>query len=264
MHGEGLAVAVAVAEVADAAWAALERRHDETEGVVAKEKELVEVEEALEQQKDENRRLRARLEQYQKTIESMQEQSEQENTSEVGSPSESGWNADPPELYARLIKKVESPEFLSRLTDADETPKSPEHMRVNIADDPSSWLMVTDKDLTEKELKIEHDELGQDGYVIITQEDIVDGIASFMARFISSIPQSKAMTPQELQKAIIQAFTDLERKGRLRKLWSCGKFMYSAASWGATAVGLYKNPVIVRAASMALWTSCCIVLRLLV
>ncbi|KAL2643705.1 hypothetical protein R1flu_011292 [Riccia fluitans] len=223
MHGEGLAVAVAVAEVADAAWAALERRHEQAEGAIAKEKELVQVEEALEQQREENRQLRARLEQYQKALESIQAQSGQGNSSE---------------LYARLIKKVESPEFLSKLTDGNESPKSPEHMRVNIADDPSSWLMVTDKDLTEKELKVERDELGQDGYVIITQDDIVDGIASFMARFISSIPQSKAMTPQELQKAIIQAFTDLERKGKLRKLWSCGKFMYSAASWGATAVGM--------------------------
>ncbi|KAG6554746.1 hypothetical protein Mapa_003765 [Marchantia paleacea] len=249
MHGEGLSVAVAVVEVADVAWAALERRHDKSRDAVARDKEFSEAEGALEQEREENRRLRARLEEYQKALEDMQARGEQDDTSE---------------LYERLIKKVDSPEFLSKLADCSEGSKSPERMDVNTADDPSSWLVVTDKDLTEKELKVERDELGQDGYVVITQEDIVDGIASFMARYISSIPQTKAMTPQELQKAISQAFTDLERRGKLRKLWNCGKFMYSAASWGATAVGLYKNPVIVRAATMAVWTSCCVVVRLLV
>lgn len=63
-----------------------------------------------------------------------------------------------------------------------------------ISDDPSSWLMVTDNDLTDEELKEEGDQCGQDAFVVVTQEDIVDGIASFMARYISSNPQTKAST----------------------------------------------------------------------
>lgn len=42
--------------------------------------------------------------------------------------------------------------------------------------------------------------------------------------------------------AINKAFTELESKGKLRKLWDYGKFMYTAASWGATAVGYVFNP----------------------
>lgn len=70
------------------------------------------------------------------------------------------------------------------------------------ADDPSSWLWVTDQDLIERDTKIEQDGLGSDGYLVITHDDIVDGIASFMARYISSMPQTKVDTRnlfQELQ-----------------------------------------------------------------
>ncbi|BBN01920.1 hypothetical protein MPTK1_2g11270 [Marchantia polymorpha subsp. ruderalis] len=251
MHGEGLTVAVAVVEgVAGVAKTALEKRHhDHSPDVVAREKEILQVEDALEQQRLENQRLRAQLEEYQKALDGMHSRSSQET---------------PSELYARLKKKVDSPEFLSKLTNCSEDSKSPDGMVVSVADDPSSWLMVTDNDLTDEELKEEGDQCGQDAFVVVTQEDIVDGIASFMARYISSNPQTKAMSPQELQKAISQAFTDLERKGKLRKLWNCGKFVYSAASWGATAAELYKSPVIVRAAMMAVWASCRVIKRLLV
>lgn len=50
------------------------------------------------------------------------------------------------------------------------------------------WLFVTD-DVVPRE---ERDELGtNEGYVVITQQDIVDGVACFVARSISSLPQSK-------------------------------------------------------------------------
>jgi hypothetical protein len=50
------------------------------------------------------------------------------------------------------------------------------------------WLFVTD-DVVARE---ERDELGtNEGYVVITQQDVVDGVACFVARSISSLPQSK-------------------------------------------------------------------------
>ncbi|BBN01922.1 hypothetical protein MPTK1_2g11270 [Marchantia polymorpha subsp. ruderalis] len=179
MHGEGLTVAVAVVEgVAGVAKTALEKRHhDHSPDVVAREKEILQVEDALEQQRLENQRLRAQLEEYQKALDGMHSRSSQET---------------PSELYARLKKKVDSPEFLSKLTNCSEDSKSPDGMVVSVADDPSSWLMVTDNDLTDEELKEEGDQCGQDAFVVVTQEDIVDGIASFMARYISSNPQTKA------------------------------------------------------------------------
>ena len=48
--------------------------------------------------------------------------------------------------------------------------------------------------------KEERDELGtNEGYVVITQQDIVDGVACFVARSISSLPQSKVRNLEKLQ-----------------------------------------------------------------
>ncbi|CAM6090020.1 unnamed protein product [Calypogeia fissa] len=264
VHGEGLEVAVAVVEVADVAWEALERRHAHSAAVIEHEQKFWEEKDELARQHEENRRLRELLQEYQRALEHMQMKGGGGGEVEIEKTGGSGesLNSDT-ELYVRLKEKVDSPEFLAKLAGGNEAPKSPDRMEINVADDPSSWLWVTDHDLIERDTKFEQDGLGSDGYLIITHDDIVDGIASFMARYISSMPQTKGMTPQELQKAISQAFTDLEKKGRLRVLWNCGKFMYTATSWGATAVGLYRNPVIVRAAMMAVWTSCCVVVRLL-
>jgi hypothetical protein len=59
-------------------------------------------------------------------------------------------------------------------------------------DDLDGWLWLSETDLVpsgdHKEVK---DCVGADGYVLINQEDIVDSIASFMACYISSIPQAK-------------------------------------------------------------------------
>ncbi len=59
-------------------------------------------------------------------------------------------------------------------------------------DDLDGWLWLSETALVpsgdHKEVK---DCVGADGYVLINQEDIVDSIASFMACYISSIPQAK-------------------------------------------------------------------------
>lgn len=57
-------------------------------------------------------------------------------------------------------------------------------------DDPNWWLWLSENDM-DRETKEVQDGLGSDGYVVVSQEDIVDGIASFIARYISSIPQAK-------------------------------------------------------------------------
>lgn len=56
-----------------------------------------------------------------------------------------------------------------------------------------AWLFVSDDKIAAKE---EKDELGtSEGYVVITQQDIVDGVACFVARSVSSHPQSKVHSP---------------------------------------------------------------------
>jgi hypothetical protein len=58
-------------------------------------------------------------------------------------------------------------------------------------DDPNGWLWLSETDLVHGDPKEVKDCLGADGYVMINQDDIVDSIASFMARYILSIPQAK-------------------------------------------------------------------------
>jgi hypothetical protein len=58
-------------------------------------------------------------------------------------------------------------------------------------DDPNSWLWLSETDVVRGDPRVVKDCLGGDGYVLINQDDIVDSIASFMARYISSIPQAK-------------------------------------------------------------------------
>ena len=57
-----------------------------------------------------------------------------------------------------------------------------------------------------------------------------DGLSTHLRCF------EQNLTPKELQQAMTQAFTKVEKKGRLRSLYTTGKFLYTAGSWGATAL----------------------------
>lgn len=59
------------------------------------------------------------------------------------------------------------------------------------ADDNSSWDMVSADDLWEDKHVVGENELDQDDYVHVRQEDIVDGIACFMAAYLLSLKQTK-------------------------------------------------------------------------
>lgn len=55
------------------------------------------------------------------------------------------------------------------------------------AEEGSSWDMVNKNDLWD----IENADLDEDDYVLVKQEDIVEGIACFMAAYLSSLKQTK-------------------------------------------------------------------------
>lgn len=55
-----------------------------------------------------------------------------------------------------------------------------------MAEECSSWDLVSDVDLWES-----GDALDQEGYVVVKQEDIVDGIACFMAAYLLSLKETK-------------------------------------------------------------------------
>ncbi|RWR92492.1 RING finger protein 214 isoform 1 [Cinnamomum micranthum f. kanehirae] len=138
------------------------------------------------------------------------------------------------------------------------------HMSVpnNMNEEGSSWDMVSETDLWEGYID-DDNESDQDGYVLVGQEDIVDGIACFMAAYLLSLKQSKELTPNQLQEALSKTFSQKKKRGKLRKAWDGSKIIYNVASWSATAIGIYQNPALFKAASVAFWTSCHVVSKLL-
>ncbi|KAH9324695.1 hypothetical protein KI387_004873, partial [Taxus chinensis] len=116
-------------------------------------------------------------------------------------------------------------------------------------DDASRWLWVTeDAALTKREEKSSLD--GQN-YIIVTEEDIVEGIALFMARIVAANPQSKNLSPEQLQSTISSTFANMKQTNIIHKLLSAGKVIYTVASWGLALYGLYTQRHIVKAATKA-------------
>ncbi|KAL4333494.1 hypothetical protein GQ457_07G024090 [Hibiscus cannabinus] len=157
------------------------------------------------------------------------------------------------ELCDLLKSRVQCSDFLEKLECA-QVPV-PE----NISEEGGSWDMVNENDLWEdKDI-----DLGREDYVLVRQEDIVEGIACFMAAYLLSLKQTKDLTPNQLQEALSKTFSVKKKKGKLRKAWDGSRVIYNVASWGATAIGIYQNPVLLRAASKAFWVSCNVISKLL-
>ncbi|KAK7275830.1 hypothetical protein RIF29_16955 [Crotalaria pallida] len=157
------------------------------------------------------------------------------------------------ELCDLLKSRVQCPDFLEKLEYAQAS------VSQNITEEGNSWDLVSENDLWESD-DVDSD---QEDYVLVRQEDIVEGIACFMAAYLLSLKQTKDLTPNQLQDALSKTFSVKKKKGKLRKAWDGSKVIYNVASWGATAIGIYQNPVIVRAATKAFWTSCQVISKLL-
>ncbi|KAL5982366.1 hypothetical protein ACLOJK_016437 [Asimina triloba] len=97
-----------------------------------------------------------------------------------------GGDSDTAELCDLLKSRVESPTFLEKLGSMHVSASQ------NITDESSSWDLISKTDWD--------DELDQDGYVLVRQEDIVEGIACFMAAYLLSLKQTKELTPAQLQE----------------------------------------------------------------
>ncbi|KAL2892901.1 Teneurin-3 [Bienertia sinuspersici] len=156
------------------------------------------------------------------------------------------------ELCGLIKSRLEGPEFLHKIESM-----STMSAQQNLPEESSSWDMVNDNDLWEGG-NVEDDQ----EYVVVRQEDIVDGIANFMATYLLSLEKTKDLTPNKLQEALSKTFSLKKRKGKLRKAFDGTKIIYNVASWSATAIGIYQNPAILRAATTAFWTSCRVLSRL--
>uniref|UniRef100_A0A7N0UY00 Uncharacterized protein n=1 Tax=Kalanchoe fedtschenkoi TaxID=63787 RepID=A0A7N0UY00_KALFE len=130
--------------------------------------------------------LQAVLEQCQRALESLSEEGpfvddDDDDGDERGEGSSGCGDQEADELCDLLRSRVECPDFLEKLETAQMS------VSQHLVDECSSWDMVSKNDLWEGDM--ENPEL--DEYVLVGQEDIVEGIACFMAAYLLSIKQTK-------------------------------------------------------------------------
>ncbi|XP_024380702.1 uncharacterized protein [Physcomitrium patens] len=169
--------------IVEAAWAALNTHQQETE-----------LKDLLAAEMLDNDKLRKRLGIYKKVIENLElteAAAAEANIDNLGSNSArmaSYQEQHTPDICDELQDKLSSPGFLHQLMHK-EGGKPLYPSATTVGEEEGAWLFESDDTISPKE---ERDELGtNEGYVIITQQDIVDGVACFVARSITSLPQSK-------------------------------------------------------------------------
>ncbi|XP_022636468.1 uncharacterized protein LOC106759720 isoform X4 [Vigna radiata var. radiata] len=117
------------------------------------------------------------------------------------------------QLRNMLKSRVECPAFLQKLECAQAS------VSQNIYEEGNSWDLIGENDLWEGQ----RDDLDQEDYVLVRQEDVVEGIACFMAAYLLSIKQTKDLTPIQLQDGYIKTLLllrpQLKHSGLLAMLY---------------------------------------------
>ncbi|KAF7002481.1 hypothetical protein CFC21_017969 [Triticum aestivum] len=144
------------------------------------------------------------------------------------------------QVFDLLKSRFESPEFLQEFHEIQKS------VCQNVELD-KSWDVIKAGDVWEDD--------DDNGYVLVKPEDAAEGIAFFVATYLSTLTKTKELSPDRLQKALKKTFSAEKRKGKLRKAWDGTKVIYNVASWGATAVGIYNNQSILKAAGTAIQMS---------
>ena len=94
---------------------------------------------------------------------------------------------------------------------------------------------------------------GDSNYVVISKDDAVEAIAHFIASYVASLPQARDLDPKALRSALATTLGEL-RRGKVKRLWAWGKWLYRAAALSYGAFGAYTNPWLARAVLAAVWT----------
>ncbi|TVU13316.1 hypothetical protein EJB05_40364 [Eragrostis curvula] len=159
----------------------------------------------------------------------------------------------PPDLYNRLLAAVNNVSFLAHLEKLqDESARQYAELyssnlkgkqEVEIVDIPDnmgngkkgSWVLVA-SNTTGANLE-EISGIDDENYVIINEDDIVDGLVTFVARCILEDPKSKSLSPAELQKAVAKALDSMKARWGWSTFWEAGKVIYILATWGVTLAG---------------------------
>ncbi|KAI4998467.1 hypothetical protein ZWY2020_053809 [Hordeum vulgare] len=168
----------------------------------------------------------------------------------------------PPDLHNRLVASVNNAGFLAHLEKVRDEPLH-QHTKlsiggvteVDIGDIPytkgegknGSWLLVS-CDTAGGNLE-EISGIDDENYVMVNDDDIVDAIATFVARCILEDPKSKSLSSKELQKAIATALSSITDRKKWISFWEAGKVIYILATWGITIAGLYRSRAVLKMAA---------------
>ncbi|PNH03918.1 hypothetical protein TSOC_009956 [Tetrabaena socialis] len=86
--------------------------------------------------------------------------------------------------------------------------------------------------------------------------------ALYIAACIIDLPEAQALTPKQLQAALLDALKCLKRS-RFRQALSWGGFVYRWTAYTASVLQMYQNPWLMRALLTALWATSRVSMRLL-
>uniref|UniRef100_A0A803LV07 Uncharacterized protein n=1 Tax=Chenopodium quinoa TaxID=63459 RepID=A0A803LV07_CHEQI len=283
---EAVEAAKIVVEVAELAWCAAEllhhNNHSDYPNNSAVESNAPLTVEEFEDIRTENRRLKELLEQnlklFQKISSSpslLQDCPPDNNSNEVDGSGivvslvrtkEDGRNElNRCLLHERLVTAVDSESFLTRLQSlhdgsvngtAKEFPfKEPTgedleavEVLINVDQEgPSWWVWVTDSMAPGK--VEERSGIDDENYVIVCEEQVVDGVANFLARCIVSNPKLQKLTPEQLQKALTSSLGGFHKVEKMLSIWHAGKLFYALSTWGLAIAGLYQSRAVLKLAA---------------
>lgn len=237
-HAIPLEVVATMIEMADVAWNALEHRRER--------RTLADGEEEIMDLKLENERLRGVLAENLAVFQKLTQISDLSKDC-------------PSDLYERLEATVDSSSFLMKLeslqdksntvprsnySDTECTGLKDIDVSINFDGEPCRWIWVT-KEMAADKLE-EVSGIDNDNYVIISEDNVIDGIAEFIAKCIHENPKSKVLTPEQLQRSVVRALGGMKNKSKLRFVWEAGKVVYTISSLGLALAGLYHARPILK------------------
>ncbi|KAG6784177.1 hypothetical protein POTOM_009863 [Populus tomentosa] len=272
MGGHGaVEVAKTVIEVADVAWKAMEftqhhHLHENHQHEPVTDTKNKPVDEELESLRSENKRLRNLLEQNLKLLQNLAE-------------SPCLLNECPTHLYSHLVATVDSENFLTKLKSLQQasinetgiqfpfkeaTGDDMQLVEVLISVDnkePSRWVWVTE-DMVPSNTE-ERSGIDDENYVVVTEENVVDGVAYFMAKCLVANPKAQKLTPEELQKILAKALGGVSKLEKVFDIWHAGTMFYTLGTWGLALAGLYRSRSVLRLAAKGIRATSKVVLKAL-
>ncbi|KAJ6730463.1 hypothetical protein OIU85_021275 [Salix viminalis] len=272
MGGHGaVEVAKTVIEVADVAWKAMEftqhhHLHEKHQPEPANDTKNKPVDEELESLRSENNRLRVLLEQNLNLLQNIAE-------------APCLLHECPPQLYSRLVATVDSENFLTGLKSLQQasvnetgiqfpfkeaTGDDMQLVEVLISFDnkePSRWVWVTE-DMVPSNVE-ELSGLDNENYVVVSEENVVDGVAYFMAKCLVANPKAQKLTPEELQKILAKALGGVSKLEKVFDIWHAGTMFYTLGTWGLAFTGLYRSRSVLRLAAKGIHATSKVVLKAL-